>query len=159
MTMVQDLLRKAVFWALPEMLCLGATAQPAHIGEPYSAGLLFLSLDKYDMALQFFEQAVAQNPKDAKAWFQAGFCLGKLGATEAKLRAYRKAIALDPKYADAHYSLGISLLLSGHKCDAVHELRVLTVLDAELAEKLRQLMDVMMDADECQAAPAPDAAI
>jgi Flp pilus assembly protein TadD len=157
--MVQDLLRKAVFWALPAMLCLGAAAPPVQVAEPYSAGLLFLSLEKYDIALQFFEQAVTQNPKDAKAWFQAGFCMGKLGATEEKLRAYRKAIALDPKYADAHYSLGVSLLLTSHKCDAVRELRVLTVLDAELAGKLRQLMDFMMDADECPAGAPAEAAI
>jgi len=157
--MVQDLLRKAAFWALPAVLCLGAWAQPAQMAEPYSAGLLFLSLEKYDMALPFFEQAIARNPKDAKAWFQAGFCMGKLGATEEKLRAYRKAIALDPKFADAHYSLGISLLLSGHKCDAVHELRALTGLDAELADRLRRLMDAMMDAGECQAAPAAETAI
>ena len=159
MTMVQDLVRKAAFWALPAVLCLGAAAQPAQMAEPYSAGLLFLSLDKYDVALQFFEQAVARNPGDAKAWFQAGFCLGKLGATEEKLRAYRKAIALEPKFADAHYSLGISLLLSGHKCDAVHELRALKGLDAELADKLRQLMDVMMGADECVASPPEETAI
>jgi Flp pilus assembly protein TadD len=157
--MVQDLLRKAVFLALAAVLCLGASAAPAQVAEPYSAGLLFLSLEKYDMALQFFEQALARNPKDAKAWFQAGFCLGKLGDTEAKLRAYRKAIALDPKYADAHYSLGVSLLLSGPKCDAVHELRALTLLDAGLADKLRALMEAMMDADECEAPPPPETAI
>jgi len=157
--MVQDLLRKAVFWALPAVLCLGAAAQPAQIAEPYSAGLLFLSLQKYDIALQFFEQAVAQNPGDAKAWFQAGFCLGKLGETEAKLRAYRKAIALNPKYADAHYSLGVSLLLTSHKCEAVHELRALRVLDTALAGRLQQLMDAMMDEDECAAEPPAETAI
>jgi Flp pilus assembly protein TadD len=157
--MVQDLLRKAVFWALPAMLCLSAAAQPAHVDEPYSAGVVFLSLDKYDLALQFFEQAVRQDPRNAKAWFQAGFCLGKLGSVEGKLRAYRKAIELDPNYADAHYSLGISLLLSGHKCDAVHELRALKVLDVDLAGRLQTLMDAMMDADECRAEPPPDTAV
>jgi Flp pilus assembly protein TadD len=157
--MVQDLLRKAVFWALPAMLCLSAVAQPTPVGDPYSAGLVFLSMEKYDIALPFFEQAVAQNPKDARAWFQAGYCMGKLGATEDKLRAYRKAIALNPKYAEAHYSLGVSLLLGSHKCDAVHELRALQALNSELAEQLRRLMDAMIDADECQAPPPPDTAI
>ncbi|HTP88586.1 MAG TPA: tetratricopeptide repeat protein [Bryobacteraceae bacterium] len=147
--MVQDLLRKAAFCALPAMLCLCARAEPA----PYSSGLVFLSMDKYDIALRFFEQAVKENPKDARAWFQAGFCMGKLGETEAKLRAYRKAIELDPKYADAHYSLGISLLLAGYKCDAVHEIRELQMLDPALAEKLRQLMNAMAGPDECAAAP------
>jgi Flp pilus assembly protein TadD len=157
--MVQDLLRKAVFLALPAMLCVGAAAQPVSAGDPYSAGLLFLSLNQYDAALQFFEEAIRQNPKDARAWLQAGFCFGKAGATEEKLRAYRRAIALDPKFADAHYNLGVSLLLSDHKCDAVHELRALTVLNAELADKLRTLMDVMMDADACRTEPPPGTAI
>jgi tetratricopeptide (TPR) repeat protein len=157
--MVQDLLRKAVFWALPAMLCLVAAEQPAPVGEPYSAGVAFLSLEKYDIALQFFEQAIAQNPRNARAWYQAGFCMGKLGATEEKFRAYRKAIALDPNYADAHYSLGVSLLLTSHKCDAVHELRALRVLDAELAGRLQALMDWMLDADECAAPPPVETAI
>ena len=148
-----------MFLALPAMLCLTASAQSLDVSEPYSAGLLFLSLDKYDVALQFFEQAVRQNPKDAKAWFQAGFCLGKTGATEAKLRAYRKAIALDPKFADAHYSLGVSLLLSDHKCDAMHEFRALTVLDADLAGRLKALMDAMLDTEACQVPPPPETAI
>jgi Flp pilus assembly protein TadD len=121
--------------------------------------LVFLSLEKYDVALQFFEQAVRQNPNDSKSWFQAGFCLGKVGATGAKLHAYRMAIALDPKFAEAHYSLGVSLLLSDHKCDAVHELRALTVLDTGLADKLRALMDAMLDTDDCQAPPPPETAI
>jgi Flp pilus assembly protein TadD len=85
--------------------------------------------------------------------------MGKLGSTEDKLRAYRKAIALNPKYAEAHYSLGVSLLLGTHKCEAVHELRALQALKSELAEQLRQLMDAMIDADECQALPPPDTAI
>jgi Flp pilus assembly protein TadD len=156
--MVQDLLRKAVFWALSAMLCVGASAQTAQVGEPFSAGLVFLSLEKYDVALQFFEQAIAQNPKDAKAWYHAGYCLGKVGRTEEKFRAYRKAIALDPNYADAHYSLGVSLLLSSHKCDAVHELRALRVLDAELAGKLEALMNAMLDPDDCEAAPPAETA-
>lgn len=157
--MVQDLLRKAVFWALPAMLCLNAAAQTAPVEEPYSAGLVFLSLEKYDIAVQYFEQAIAQNPRNAKAWYQAGFCMGKLGATEEKFRAYRKAIALEPNYADAHYSLGVSLLLSSQKCEAVHELRALKALDEELARRLQALMDWMLDADECLAPPPPDTAI
>jgi len=158
MTMVQDLLRKAVFWALPAVLGLAANAQTAVSGAPFSAGVVFLSMEKYDVALQFFEQAIQQNPKDAKAWYQAGCCLGKVGLSEEKFRAYRKAIALDPKYADAHYSLGVSLLLSSHKCEAVHELRALRVLDAELAAKLEALMNAMLDADECEAAPPQETA-
>jgi len=157
--MVQDLLRKAVFLALPAMLCVGLAAEPMSVGEPYSAGLIFVSLNQYDVALQLFEQAVRQNPNDSKAWFQAGFCLGKVGATEAKLRAYRKAIALDPKFAEAHYSLGVSLLLSDHKCDAMHELRALTALDTDLAGKLSALMDAMMDAGACQTPPPAETAI
>lgn len=41
----------------------------------------------------------------------------------------------------------------------MHELRALTGPDAELADRLRQLMDVMMDAGECQAEAAADTAI
>ena len=158
--MVQDLLRKVVFSGLAALLSLGAAAQtpsssPSPVA-PFSAGLLFLSMEKYDTALPFFEAAIRENPRDAKAWLQAGLCLGKLGQTEAKLHAYRKAIAIDPGFADAHYSLGISLLLEGEKCGALHELRALKGLDAELAGKLGALIDMLSDADDCAAAPEPE---
>jgi len=155
--MVQDLLRKAVFSGLAAMLSLSAAAQSrsesASPVAPFSAGLLFLSMEKYDVALPLFEQAIRENPRDAKAWLQAGLCLGKLGRTEAKLRAYRRAIAIDPAFAEAHYSLGISLLLEGEKCGAVHEMRVLKPLDPGLAGRLETLIDLMEGADECAAAP------
>jgi len=157
--MVQDVLRKAVFSGLAAMLCVSAGAQPRSESPspvaPFSAGLLFLSMEKYDTALPFFEEAIRANPRDAKAWLQAGLCLGKLGQTEAKLRAYRRAIAIDPAFADAHYSLGISLLLEGEKCGAVHELRALKPLDAGMAGKLEALIDVMEDAGDCAAEPDP----
>ncbi len=152
--MVQDLLRKPAFWALPALLCLcGAAfgmASPPAWEEPYPAGIVFLSIERYDIALRYFEQAVEQNPRDARAWFQAGFCMGKLGHTEAKLTAYRKALQLDPKYVDAHYSLGISLLLAGRKCEANRELVALKPLDAESAGKLEQLIELMGDPGACE---------
>ena len=142
------------------MLCIGAAAQtqpePWPSITPFSSGLLFLSMEKYDVALPFFEEAIRQNPKDAKAWLQAGLCLGKLGRTGAKLRAYRRAIAIDPAFAEARYSLGISLLLEGEKCGAVHELRALKALDPEMAGKLAALLDMMENADDCAAAPEPE---
>jgi Flp pilus assembly protein TadD len=125
--------------------------------QPYPAGIVFLSIERYDIALRYFEQAVTQNPRDARAWFQAGFCMGKLGDSEAKLRAYRKALQLDPKYVDAHYSLGVSLLLAGRKCEANRELKALRPLDAASATKLEQLIELMGDPDAC-AAGAPEGA-
>jgi len=160
--MVQDLLRKAVFSIFAAMLCLivpRALAQPQPDSQspmqPYATGLVFLSMEKYEVALPLFEQAIRENPRDAKAWLQAGLCLGKVGRAEDKLRAYRKAIALDPGFAEAHYSLGISLLLTGEKCGAVHELRVLRTLDAELAGKLAALIDTMEDVHDCDTTPEP----
>ncbi len=163
--MVQDLLRKPAFWALPAVLCLAGAAcgmdspAPASNGipdsptltweQPYPAGVVFLSIERYDIALRYFQRAVKQNPRDARAWFQAGFCMGKLGQTEAKLTAYRKALQLDPKYVDAHYSLGISLLLAGRKCEANRELVALKPLDPESAGKLEQLIELMGDPDAC----------
>jgi len=158
--MVQDLLRKAVFSGLAAMVCLSAAAQtqpefPSTVA-PFSAGLLFLSMENYAAALPFFEQAIRENPRDARAWLQAGLCLGKLGGTQAKLRAYRKAIAIDPSFAEARYSLGISLLLEGEKCGALHELRALKGLDSAMAAKLEALIEMTEGADECAAAPEPE---
>jgi len=162
--MVQDLLRKAVFFGLLMVLCVSLRAQPAlpqqsEIGwnQPFSAGLLFLSNNDYDSALYFFELAIKRSPRDPRPWFQAGFCLGKLGDSAGKFRYYKRAIRLDPKYADPHYSLGISYLLAGQHCDAIREYVTLKPLDKTLAERLSQLLELMSDdpeGNECNAGPA-----
>ncbi len=148
--MVQDLLRKAVFLALPAMLCLCAAAEPTDRGRALFGGPGFSVAGKIRHRVAVFRAGGQGESKRRRAWLQAGLCLGKLGETEAKFRAYRRAIALDPKYADAHYSLGVSLLLSSHKCGAIHELRALKELDEELAGKLQALMDAMLDTDDCR---------
>ena len=116
--------------------------------QPYSAGLLFLSHEDWELALRYFVRAVEANPRDPRPWFQAGLCRGKLGDTEGKFRDYRHAIRLDPKYADPHYSLGISFILVGKHCDAIQEYVVLRTLDRELAERLAQLLVLMTDDPE-----------
>jgi len=162
--MVQDLLRKAVFVGLCAILCASAKAQSAlpqpvdaAWNQPYSAGLLFLSRSDYESALHFFEIAIAQTPRDPRAWFQAGFCRGKLGDSDGKFRYYKRAIRLDPNYADPHYSLGISYILAGQHCDAIKEYVALKSLDKALAERLSQLLELMTDdpnGAECDSGPS-----
>jgi len=113
--------------------------------QPFSAGLVFLAHDDYESALRYFQRAVELNPRDPRAWFQAGFCRGKLGDNEGKIRDYKHAIRLNPRYADPHYSLGISYLLIGQHCDAIREYIALRPLDKDMAEKLGQLLELMSD--------------
>lgn len=153
--MVQDLLRKAVFAALPTLFCAIASAQVSW-EQPFSAGLAFLAHDDYESALRYFQRAAEINPRDPRAWFQAGFCRGKLGDTDGKIRDYKHAIRLNPRYADPHYSLGISYLLVGRHCEAIKEYVILKPLDKGMAEKLGQLLELMTDdpeGHECEPKP------
>jgi len=55
--------------------------------------------------------------------------------------AYRKSLDLQSDFADGHYSLAETYLLSGNRQGALNELEVLQKLNADLAAKLRALID------------------
>lgn len=58
----------------------------------------------------FFEEAVNQDPRNAKATYELGRMLQKQKEEERAEQLYRKAIELDPTYAHPYGSLGIILL-------------------------------------------------
>lgn len=74
----------------------------------YQTGLAFVWGEKYEEALRYFEKVVEINPKYAEAYFQIGYCNGKIGRHQEAVKAYKQAISLYPYDENAYFNLGLS---------------------------------------------------
>jgi len=110
----------------------------------YDKGLKELQQKNWSAALSFFQQAAAKNPQYVDAWVYVGYCYGKLGRWQDAIEAFKQAIRIKPDDAGAHsmhFMLGAAYLMTGDKGSALEEYKILKTLDAEMANKLLNLID------------------
>lgn len=69
--------------------------------DPYSEGRELYKAGRYREAAARLEQAVRDNPSNAKAWWQLNFAYNKLGRYADALHAAERAGSLDPSYSFA----------------------------------------------------------
>jgi lipopolysaccharide biosynthesis protein len=100
---------------------------------------------QWRLAIQFYRQALDQDPDNPPIWVQYGHALKEAGQlrdpdklSQAEL-AYRKALALHPGAADSYLQLGHVLKLQGRKEEAEAAYLHAAVLDGSAAEPLREL--------------------
>jgi len=78
----------------------------------------------YKKAVEFFERALAADPKFSQAAFYLGRTYSALFDYENAGRSYKRAIQLDPDYLEAHANYGGILLDTGDVDEAVRQLNV-----------------------------------
>ena len=119
------------------MTPLGPTGSPGpRLGTKYWLGVSAFQGGKFEEALSHFRRAVAKDPSNADAWFQVGYCCGKLGRLQDAIDAFKHANRIKPDYAEAHHILGLMYLLAGNKASALEEYKILKDLDRVLANEL-----------------------
>jgi len=77
-------------------------------GKFYSMGRGFLLAKDYERALPFFVEAVRRNPSFLEAFFQIGYCLGKLGRYSDAIGPYLEAIRIKPSDFDTYNNLCVA---------------------------------------------------
>lgn len=77
----------------------------------------------YDVTIEIARKAVAGFPRSARARFEYGFHLQKVGRTDAAIAELREAIRLDPAYEEPFYFLGEILQQLGQYEEAIPNLR------------------------------------
>ncbi len=100
----------------------------------YSQGVAQLSLDGFERALVYFEQATQLDPEYAEAWYQAGYCYGVLGRHADALKASRQAAKLRPDWSATYVNIGASSFSLGQFKEAVDAYRQAIRLDDNNAE-------------------------
>lgn len=101
---------------------LAAQAAPLPPGTSVNGGSQASPLDgieaeiaaqKYDKARGLLDAYLSAHPKDARAWFDRGYCEDAEGKTASAKQFYRKAIAADPKQFESRLALGLILAKEG----------------------------------------------
>ncbi|MGC8667257.1 MAG: tetratricopeptide repeat protein [Chthonomonadales bacterium] len=86
-------------WAMVLVLCIAMGASAS--ADPLTEGRALYKAGKYQEAVVKLEQAVKEQPGDAKAWWQLNFAYNKLGRYADALRAVEKAAQIDPQHTFA----------------------------------------------------------
>ena len=73
------------------------------------------AIEKRDFAAAepLLAKAVADNPKDYRAWYDLGYVYGSTGRKPEQIDAYRKAVAAKPDVFESNFVLGLALLAAG----------------------------------------------
>ncbi len=105
----------------------------------YATGLRYLWVEDYEKALPHFMEAVKRNPSHAEAYFQIGYCLGKLGKYKEALEPYRQALRIKPNDGDAHNNLCVAYGMVGRYSDAIGSCRQALQIKPDFAEPYNNL--------------------
>jgi protein O-GlcNAc transferase len=79
-------------------------AEPHHFDALNAMGVLAAQSNELQLAIQYFDRAIAVAPNDPGAHVNRGNALKQLRQPEAALASFDRAIALDPNNAIAYYS-------------------------------------------------------
>ena len=87
---------------------------------------------RVEEARRVFEQAIADDADDARAWLDLGLAHEAEEDTASARRAYRRATEIDPRFAEAFNNLGVLLREQGDLDDATAALERAVALDPDL---------------------------
>jgi tetratricopeptide (TPR) repeat protein len=91
-------------------------------------------------AVNCYRQALRIRPDSAETYNNLGYVYGKLGRWQKAAETFRQATKVGPDNAGAHYNLGAAYLAAGDSNSALEEYKTLKTLDAEMANKLFNLI-------------------
>ena len=98
---------------------------------PYMLGLINSRKNAPDLARTYFEEAIAKNPRNARAHFNLGALLLKQGLADEALVEMDKALEADPEYAKAHSARAQILYAARRVQEAVRAYRRALELDPD----------------------------
>ncbi|MDP6397167.1 MAG: tetratricopeptide repeat protein [Candidatus Marinimicrobia bacterium] len=74
----------------------------------YNQGNDYYNQGDYDIAIQFYENAIVLKPDYADAYINLGVAYDEQENYDKAIEAYKKVIEIDPDYALAYYNLGLA---------------------------------------------------
>jgi tetratricopeptide (TPR) repeat protein len=104
-------------------------------------GTAYGALGRYQEALEAFGQTTRIWPENADAHINLARAYHILDRYPEAIAAYQQAIKIKPQRADAHLSLGLAYVKIGDTASATKEYEILKTLNAEMADKLFNLIN------------------
>ncbi len=93
--------------------------QPKLAEELCRKGYSFSINGQDQKALEFFEEAIANDPKNTMAWNGLGYCYVGLNDPQAAIQAYEQAIRTNPADETLHFRLGNYYVKLGRQAEAI----------------------------------------
>lgn len=94
-------------------------------------GLLYGEAGDHLTAMEFYEEALTENPLNADAHYNLAVSLGNLDRTDETIAHYERAREIDPAYIRARVNLAILYMRGGRKTEAIRELRAVLKIDPQ----------------------------
>ena len=86
----------------------------------FSEGIALTEQERYQEAVDAYEEGLRHAPGVTQAWYNKGTALGELGDYREALEALNQALRLNPNYADAWHNKGIALTRLGKREEALN---------------------------------------
>jgi Trypsin-like peptidase domain/TPR repeat len=109
--------------------------------EMFQKGRIYHAKKDYTNAVKAFQEAIKAKPDFADAYDGAGMSYGAMRRTDLAVENFRQAVRLQPAKPQFHFHLALAYNMSGNKDLAWQEYRTLGSLDANLAEKLKEVLN------------------
>ncbi len=94
----------------------------------------YFQAGEYQRAADLYREAVAEDPGNARTYYDMALALDQLGKTSEEREALKKAISLDTNLARAHNQLGFLDMQAGQASEAEAELKTAISLEPGYAE-------------------------
>src|SRR5512139_1740936 len=85
----------------------------------WSRGLIELQANRYQSALDLFQQAVDTDPGDVYARYYRAVARARLGDREGAIADLRAVLAAEPDFDEAALDLGVALIEDQHYAEAL----------------------------------------
>ena len=109
------------------------------------SGVCYKASGQLDVAVEYFEKALAIKPDYTEVNYNLGLTLQELGQLDAAVESYKKALAIKPDYAEVNYNLGNALNDLGQLDDAVKSYEKALAIKPDYAEAHNNLGNVLKD--------------
>ncbi|HUI08152.1 MAG TPA: tetratricopeptide repeat protein [Verrucomicrobiae bacterium] len=92
----------------------------AYFGRTYNnLGMISKEQKHYEQAVEYFRQALRNQPNLLEAHINLGFVLAVMGRYEESLGQFRQALQINPDSAEIHNDLGVALMKKGSIEEAI----------------------------------------
>lgn len=118
-------------------------AEPDNSKLYYNLGTEYVLDGRYRLAVKELKKAIQIDYKDPQAYNNLGYAYYRLKEFEQARKTFYKGIMLDNKSGILYYNLGLAEFQNGRYLESVKHLRLAKHYDANLTERVNDLMLVV----------------
>src|SRR5260370_6708908 len=94
----------------------------------------YLQTGEVQRAVTLYREAIADDPKNARTYYNLGLALDRLGDYRSERDALEQGVAVDPAFAPLHNQIGFLSLQAGQMNEAEMQFKTATSLEPQYAK-------------------------